>query len=215
MKQLKILDTFRIDQTPNKLLKYHIQRSFEALNLLNSSISKHQVIALYQSLLQINSTPLKARLEIHPNNLSNFVFSTSGLDTLPTPYRISFSKITPPKETNVLTHYKTTDRQYWVDSTTLNKTDDVIKVNFEGYICDTSRFNLFILEQNQFYTPSLRSGCLKGCYRQKVLDDRYIMFNSQPISVREKDFLAHEIQKKTIYLGNSLRGLLPAELVIE
>lgn len=214
MKNLKILDTFRIDQTPNPLMSYHIQRSFEALHLLNPTISKKQVATIYDSLPGISKTPLKARLEIDPDHISDFIFTSRAIEELNTPYRISFSKIKAPLM-NEFSAYKTTDRQYWIDSSNLNVTDDVIKISVDGFIADTSRFNLFILDQNQFYTPSLSSGCLKGCFRQKVLDDQYIMINTQSISVQEKNFKADEVHNKQLYVGNSLRGLLPAELVIE
>jgi len=50
-----------------------------------------------------------------------------------------------------------------------NKLDEVILLNQNGFLCEASSSNLFVLYQNQLYTPALSEGCIEGVMRQVVM----------------------------------------------
>ena len=51
-----------------------------------------------------------------------------------------------------------------------NGWDDVILLNTEQSVCDSSKANIFLLRGGEFYTPPLSSGCISGVMRKWLID---------------------------------------------
>lgn len=49
------------------------------------------------------------------------------------------------------------------------KVDDVLLLNEKGFVCETSCANIFIVKNNKIFTPPLKSGCINGVIRSKIL----------------------------------------------
>lgn len=211
-KNIRVIDTLKPDPL-NPLLKYHVQRSFLALQHLNPKIRLSEVNDFYQKLP--NKKEAKCRIIFDSNELNKSEIIFDSLDSLPINYTVSFSKIKFPILENKLFNFKTSERSYWDESLKTINTSDVIGINQNNQISDTSRFNIFIFDQGQFFTPPLESGCLNGCFRQYCLDQKSIYMNSNNYTLVEKQFSPNELLSKKIYLGNSLRGLILAELIAD
>lgn len=198
---MMILDTFRISEKPNPLLPFHIQRTFEGLQLLKVDISFEELQRQYHELYQsYHGADQKCRLSIN----NEFQISIEPIEILPVELKVTLAKNHNQISGEGLQNYKTSQRQYWTEN--LNpKFDDIIGVNDLGNITETSRFNIFIKENDIFYTPPLNSGCVNGCLR------RFLKSQGQ---IQEKNFIIQDLDKLDLYLGNSLRGLQKAHIVM-
>lgn len=49
--------------------------------------------------------------------------------------------------------------------------DDAIVMNIHNRICDTSKANIFIVKNNEIFTPALREGCVNGIMRGVVIEE--------------------------------------------
>ena len=85
--------------------------------------------------------------------------------------------------------------------------DEVLFVNQRGEVTEGSWTNLFVEIAGQLHTPPVASGLLPGTVRQSLLDNPVaglVETVLRPDDLRQADRL---------YLGNSVRGLMPARLV--
>jgi branched-chain amino acid aminotransferase len=65
-----------------------------------------------------------------------------------------------------------------------NGFDDVLLLNAESRLCDSSRANLFLVKDGAFYTPALHQGCINGVIRRYLLEEgkkNGFIFHQQPI----------------------------------
>jgi branched-chain amino acid aminotransferase len=77
-----------------------------------------------------------------------------------------------PKPTNYLSNIKTCNSLTYVMASiykTQNKLDDVFLLNQKGSLCEASSSNVFVLYNNELYTPALSEGCVEGVMRQVVI----------------------------------------------
>ncbi len=51
-----------------------------------------------------------------------------------------------------------------------HKLDETIILNSKGFLCEGMSSNIFVVYQNQVYTPALTQGCIAGVMRQVVMD---------------------------------------------
>ncbi|WED43613.1 aminotransferase class IV [Legionella cardiaca] len=84
--------------------------------------------------------------------------------------------------------------------------DDVLFYNLKNHATETSIANLFIIKNNQLYTPNIESGILAGIIRQRLL----LLSKANGIAYFESA-LDKEIlyQADAIFVCNSLQGICP------
>ncbi len=82
--------------------------------------------------------------------------------------------------------------------------DDAVVLNASGYLCDSSRANLFCLRGNNLYTPALHQGCVNGVMRRIVLEEaKQLGFRCRQEEVSEDDLLAAD----EVFLTNAIQLL--------
>ncbi len=212
---LFILDTFQISSVENILLKYHIQRTFEAIQICQPNTSLDQVARLYTPFQRsLSNSFQKCRLMIDPVHVAVIKSEITLVDLFQSEIRLAFATNRNQLAGQGLQNYKTTDRKYWTDNLSLSwpGTDDVIGINSLNQITETSRFNLFIKKENEFFTPTLDSGCVNGCFRRSALETGFIEINAEKFALSEKNFDQDDLRSFEIYVGNSLRGITKASL---
>ncbi|MDB2439158.1 aminodeoxychorismate synthase component I [Hellea sp.] len=85
----------------------------------------------------------------------------------------------------------------------LTNSDEVVFVNNDDQLCEGSFTSLFIEKNGQLFTPPLSAGLLPGILRAELIETGKAI---------EKTLLIDDLRSTDkIYLGNSLRGLLPAK----
>jgi 4-amino-4-deoxychorismate lyase len=79
--------------------------------------------------------------------------------------------------------------------------DEVLFLNAAGQVCDGTITTVFFDAGQGLSTPPLTSGLLPGVLRAEMLDDS---------RVREAVLLAKDLPRVRLWVGNSVRGLIPA-----
>ncbi|MBC7150898.1 MAG: aminotransferase class IV [Rhizobium sp.] len=83
--------------------------------------------------------------------------------------------------------------------------DEVLLLNERGEVCEGTITNLFAeVEEGQFVTPALSSGLLAGVLRAELIRER---------KAKSEVLRPEDLKYRKLYVGNSLRGLIRAELV--
>lgn len=88
---------------------------------------------------------------------------------------------------------------------------DAILCNADGYLLEGARSNLFLKLDGQWHTPALDLHLLNGIMRQTVLDNPELIGATH---IQESHLpIACLANAEQILLTNSLRGILPTELI--
>ncbi|WP_052183046.1 aminotransferase class IV family protein [Rhizobium sp. YS-1r] len=86
-----------------------------------------------------------------------------------------------------------------------DEADEVLLLNERGEICEGTITNVFVEDADgQLLTPPLTSGLLPGILRAELIRER---------KARSQILRLADLEERRIFVGNSLRGLIPAELV--
>ncbi|HXG79444.1 MAG TPA: aminodeoxychorismate synthase component I [Methyloceanibacter sp.] len=116
-------------------------------------------------------------------------------------------------EKDPLFYHKTTRRQFFNREMerlkALTGCDEVVFLNKKGELTEGTRTNLFIELDGRLFTPALTCGLLPGTLREELLDLPRAAASEAVLT--PQDLLAAD----RIYLGNSVRGLIRAELIGE
>lgn len=81
-----------------------------------------------------------------------------------------FDEITKP--INKLANYKTSNALVYVLAGSFqkqNRLDEAMILNQQGFLCESTSSNVFVVYQKQIYTPALTEGCVAGVMRSVVL----------------------------------------------
>lgn len=81
-----------------------------------------------------------------------------------------YDEITKPL--NKLSNYKTSNAMVYVMAGLFqkqNRLDEAMILNQQGFLCESTSSNVFVVYQNQIYTPALTEGCIAGVMRTIVL----------------------------------------------
>ena len=101
---------------------------------------------------------------------------------------------------------KTTNRIiYDTERANLKDLDELLFLNENDEVCEGTITNVLLLVDDLFLTPPLRCGCLPGVLRQEML-----------LNGKAKEqvlYLEDLIIPNKLFVGNSLRGLIPADLI--
>ena len=103
--------------------------------------------------------------------------------------------------------HKTTKRARWnaasAEATRLGL-DDMIFVNRDGFLTETTRANLFVERDDLLLTPRATHGLLPGVLRRELLEAGRAV---------EADLRVKDLEGATWWVGNSLRGMRRGERV--
>jgi 4-amino-4-deoxychorismate lyase len=108
-----------------------------------------------------------------------------------------------------LLRHKTTRRQLYTDARSeypVSEVDEVLLANQRGEICEGTITNVFAdLGDGTLATPRLECGLLPGVLRAELLDEGRAC---------EAIYSLDDLKSaKALFVGNSLRGLIPARLI--
>ncbi|MDF2432641.1 MAG: branched-chain amino acid aminotransferase, partial [Mucilaginibacter sp.] len=112
-----------------------------------------------------------------------------------------------PKPSNYLSNIKTCNSLIYVMAglyKTQNKLDDVFLLNQNGFLCEASSSNIFILYQNHLYTPALSEGCVEGVMRQVIIE----LAKKINLPVTEAQINPEILyEADEVFLTNAIRGI--------
>ncbi len=97
-----------------------------------------------------------------------------------------------PKPVNILSGIKTTSSLLYVMAGIFrkeNKLDECLLINETGNIVEGMSANIFLIKEGSIYTPPLRSGCLNGIMRKKIIElaksEGFTVYDEVPIKLQD------------------------------
>ena len=160
------------------------------------------------SLSQRLSQKKKYKIRVLVDTQGSFRISYSPLKEVKTEVLVKLSsKKTDPSD--IFLYHKTTQRAFYEEERKKALSEgffEVIFTNKRGELTEGSISNIFVVNKNKIYTPSLSSGLLPGVLREHLLKTK---------KVQEKVLYLKDIfEAKEVFIGNSLRGLLKAKIIL-
>ncbi|KUJ79530.1 4-amino-4-deoxychorismate lyase [Ruegeria profundi] len=151
--------------------------------------------------------PLRCRLTLAVDG--QFDLTTAKLAYNPAVWRVTIAE-TRLIASDLWLRHKTTQRSVYDTARAAlpEGIDEVLFLNERAELCEGTITNLFVhMPDGRRLTPALTSGVLPGILRQELLDNE---------RVTEATLTLTDLKNaEKLYVGNSLRGLIRAELAIQ
>ena len=120
----------------------------------------------------------------------------------PSPVPVSIAPMLVASD-DVRRHYKTTDRRFYDDPRRANDSFETIFVDPDGHLTEGSFTNIFVERDGRLLTPPAARGLIPGILRGKLIDEGLAV---------EAELTPDDL-REGFFVGNILRGLMPARLV--
>lgn len=199
--ELKLIETFGWDGKHFVRLERHKARLAQSAATLGFPYEE----AAFRTALPAGPGSAPRRLRITLDREGRFELTTAPLPANPPLWRIA---IAPDRivSTDPRLAHKTTDRALY-DRTRAalpEGTDEAIFLNERNEVTEGTITTLFFDLGHGLRTPPLNAGCLPGCLRAELLATG---------QAREEPLHAADLAQARLWLGNSLRGLIPAQVL--
>lgn len=164
----------------------------------------HDPEAVLQALSPIGpDTPARLRLTL--GAAGDIEVTTAPVPRLTLPWRIGLATGPLASDDPFLRHKTTQRARYDRDRAALPQgIDELIYQNERGEVCEGTITNLFFDLGQGLRTPPLSCGCLPGVLRAELLETG---------AAREAILPAAGLRDARLWVGNALRGLIPARFV--
>ena len=207
VQEFDLIETLRFDAGSGYyLLAHHLERLAASAEYFGYPFDRTTVeAALSAKASDCSADSLRVRLLLSRDGSLSLTAVPMTLADPVQPYYFVISEQITDSE-NVFLYHKTTirelyDGEYQTASEQLGA-DEVLFVNERGELTEGSRTNIFIQRDGMLLTPPLTSGLLPGTLRAELLASG---------KVREEVLTVDDLRlAEGIYLGNSVRGLVPA-----
>lgn len=153
------------------------------------------------------NVPLRVRLVM--TYRGKIEVTTTPFEPMPeeTVWRLKIAKTRLQSEDSLFRH-KTTRREPYEAARaefTKDEADEVILLNERDEVCEGTITNIFAeAADGMLLTPPLTSGLLPGVLRAELIRER---------KARGEVLKLEDLRHRKLFVGNSLRGLIPAELI--
>lgn len=216
-----ILDTFKIEATGIVYKQLHALRTYEAYQQMYKLITFGDILLKYDEIeKQLTVKGVKDKIVRVVFSARDFMYTFTVAEhvAIQSPVRLELIKNPVQKSGLGPQNYKWQQRLFW-DKLIQNKTKDafdVISVNEKDELVETSRFNIFLYDKitDLVLTSALSSGCINGVFRRLILHQGYIdLPNLGRKKIQETGLPADKIFDYQLFVANSVRGVLSAELI--
>jgi 4-amino-4-deoxychorismate lyase len=207
-KDFELIETFRFEPERGFVrLDRHLARmaaSAEALGFVFRAWDVERELAA----LKVGRAPLRVRLSLNVSGkitISSDRFIAPGDDAV---WSLRIAKTRLSSRDPLLRH-KTSRREAYESARAefaRAEADEVLLLNENGEVCEGSVTSLFVkTPSGRLLTPALDCGLLAGVLRGEMLENGS--------AVEAKLFLPDLLKAASVFVGNSLRGLIPARLI--
>jgi len=208
----ELIETLRYQKERGyHLLERHLDRLQASAQHFGYPMSREAVrAALEAEGAGITSDVALVRLLLAEDGTVTVTWREIELPTKDTVWRFVISD-KPLDEKDPFFYHKTTRRQFYDEEMAQQKDrtgcDEVVFLNTRGELTEGTRTTLFLEQDGRLFTPALACGLLPGTLREELLD--------LPRAAASEAVLtpADLARADRIYLGNSVRGLVRAELM--
>jgi para-aminobenzoate synthetase/4-amino-4-deoxychorismate lyase len=207
-----LLETLRFDEGGGyHLLDRHLARLAATAERFSFAFDREAVRRLLDEQAQSFTGPhQRVRLTLSRDGRANVTSQPLTLPSSDAVYRVALAE-TRLDPLYLFLYHKTTNRAFYdeerVKLAAATGCDEVIFLNTRGELTEGSFTTLFLEMEpgGILYTPALTSGLLAGTLREELL--------AQKRAEEAVLTLADLAMANTIWLGNSVRGLVRAELI--
>jgi len=191
-----------------RLLSRHLDRLKSSAAYFQYPCDEAVILeALDAAAKQFTNRPQRVRVLIDSAGTADITATELARGETPPKYRYVVSGQRMNSGNRFLYH-KTTNRDFYEDEFTRHTTqtgcDEVIFLNERGEVTEGTRHNIFIRKGGQLLTPPILAGVLPGTLRQELIE-------TGDLPVIETSLTLDDLARAdAVYLGNSVRGLVPA-----
>ena len=151
--------------------------------------------------------PLRLRLFLDEQDrlsLTSHPFVPVPEDTI---WKVAIAQSIRLEANNPLLAHKTTLRSNYDQARAeypIDMADEIILLNEKGHVCEGTITSVFVEREHILVTPPLADGLLRGILREQLLETGKAF---------EHPLVPDDLESGQFFVGNSLRGLIPAKLV--
>jgi len=208
MSGFSLIETMRFElETGIPRLNLHMARLKNSAKVLGfaSVENAHSALGIY---IREKTEALRLRLEFFQDGrfeIKSAPYAPLADDIV---WRIRIARQAKLASTDPILRHKTSKRAVYDAARaeySKDDADEVILLNEKGEICEGTITNVFVDDgSGTLLTPPLSSGCLAGILRTSLICKK---------KARNQRLTIDDLRRNPFYVGNSLRGLIRAELV--
>lgn len=184
----------------------HMARLRNSAKVLGFAGADHAHSALLRYVAE-QAGPMRLRLELLPDGrheITSAPYMPLPVDTV---WKMRIASTARLTSTDPILRHKTSKRAVYDAARAeydRGDADEVILLNEKNEVCEGTITNIFVDDgAGGLLTPPLSSGCLAGVLRTSLLCAK---------RSRSRRLAVDDLRRKPFYVGNSLRGLIRAEL---
>lgn len=182
-------------------LGLHMDRAARSCGLLNIPFDRGE--ALHSLGTSVDRLPARVRMTV--DLAGQVAVTTTEITTPPDRWRVAISDVILRSDDPWLAVKSSNRAVYDTARAALPAgVDEMVFTNENGLLCEGTITNIFVKRDGVLLTPPLACGVLPGVLRQELLEDGRAV---------EAVLTPDDLHGAELYLGNSFRGLIPAERV--
>jgi para-aminobenzoate synthetase/4-amino-4-deoxychorismate lyase len=196
-----LIETMRFDPEEGIVeLDRHLERLGKSAETLGHKFDRHAARNELQAATFGRKNPAMVRLLLSPTG--TMAIEARPIEEPPaTPVNVMVRPL-PVDPADWRLRHKTTDRRFYEDARRAAGTYETVFVDGEGHLTEGSFSNIFVDRDGMLLTPPLSRGVLPGLLRARLIEEgRAVEADLSPADLGDG-----------FYIGNMLRGLLPARL---
>jgi para-aminobenzoate synthetase/4-amino-4-deoxychorismate lyase len=196
-----LIETMRFDPEEGIVeLDRHLERLGKSAVALGHEFDRHAARNELQAATFGRKHPAMVRLLLSPRG--TMAIEARPIEEPPaTPVEVAIRPLTVDPADWRLQH-KTTDRRFYDDAREATDAFEVVFTDSEGFVTEGSMSNVFVERNGALATPPLSRGLQAGVLRAKLIDE----------GRAEEAELTPDDLAEGFYVGNIVRGLIPAKL---
>ena len=203
--QCDLIETMRFDPADGvPLIEFHLERMKTSAAELGFAFDRHGLRNAIQALCFDLDTP--SRLRVVAARSGAHAIEVAPLPAaLPVPARVALLPL-PVATNDWRLRHKTSDRGFYEEALVVARAagaDEAMFLDEAGLVTEGSFTNVFVEHHGQLLTPPAALGLLPGVLRASLLGEGRAVETELRIGDLERGF----------WIGNALRGLLPARLL--
>jgi para-aminobenzoate synthetase/4-amino-4-deoxychorismate lyase len=198
--EFALFETFAWGPDGNPLAVRHLDRLEQSADSLEFKFERKAIEAELKAMRGQLSANVRLKIILQKSGLATCE-SSSMPDPAEEPVELAIVERTIAADDFRLAH-KTSDRRSYDEARANAGTFEVLFVDQEGFLTEGSFTNLFVRRGERLLTPPLDRGLLPGILRQRLREEGL---------ATEADLRPGDLEGG-FWIGNSLRGLMPAVL---
>ncbi|HJW15809.1 MAG TPA: aminotransferase class IV [Flavisolibacter sp.] len=213
-----VFETIKVSNEKMPLIDFHYERLATSLHILKilPSYTKEQLVEWIMELCHLNHCQESARVRLavyrNATGQGDIIIEAQPIQQTAAQSQLQSVSLTiypyARKSMDVFASLKTANFLPYVMAGLYaagENFDDCLVLNSDNKICDSSKANIFIVRNNEIYTPALHQGCVNGVMRRYLID-----------ALKDMNYIVHQLEvveedlwsADELFLSNSIQGIM-------